>query len=175
MSDLDVITAAETARVSALSSALSSIEALQQAGGEVPDEFDPTVQAFQRQLFAALDSNFWSVVEQARIAIVSNQALTGTLALTPDRSVTDDWARVDPTLDPAIGISFGEGFFDEADDTCRREVITHEYFHYVVGLQHFYGTSDTLEALRCPHHLAELVFDIALGEVGGCDDGAACF
>jgi hypothetical protein len=175
VSDLDLITAAEGARTSALASALSAIQTLQQSAGGVPDSADASVQAFQRQLFAALDSNFWSVVEQARIAVVSNQSLTGTVALTPDRSITDDWARVDETLDPGIGISFGEGYFDEADDTCRREVITHEYFHYVVGLQHFYGTTNTLEALQCPHHLTELVFDIALGEVGGCDDGAACF
>lgn len=54
-------------------------------------------------------------------------------------------------------------------------MITQEYFHYLVGLQHFYGTTSTLEALQCPHHLAELVVDIALGEVAGCDDGSACF
>jgi hypothetical protein len=175
MSDLDLITAAESARTSALSTALSAIATLQQSAGEVPDSANPTVQAFQRQVFAALDSNFWSVVEQARIAMVSNQSLTGTVALTPDRAFADGYAHVDETLDPAIGITFGEQFFDDADDTCRREVITHEYFHFIVGLQHHYGTTSTLEAMQCPHHLAELVFDIALGEVGGCDDGAVCF
>jgi hypothetical protein len=40
---------------------------------------------------------------------------------------------------------------------------------------HYYGTTSTQEALACPHHLSELVFDIALGEVGGCSDGATCF
>lgn len=107
MSDLDIITSAESARTSALSTALSAIATLQQSVGEVLDSADSTVQAFQRQLLAALDSNFWSVVEQARIALISNQSLTGTLALTPDRSITEDWANVDPTMDSAMRIRFG--------------------------------------------------------------------
>ena len=175
LSDLDVITAADTARQSALDAAIDKIQTLQQAEGEVPDANDPAVQAFVRQLFTALDSNFWSTVGQALIAIQSNKSFTGAAPLTPDRSVTDDYAHVDPSLDPNKGITFGEPFFEDADETCQREVITHEYFHFVVGAQHHYGTTSTLEALACPHHLAELVFDLALGEVNGCDDGATCF
>ncbi|KQY09276.1 hypothetical protein ASD37_02100 [Mycobacterium sp. Root135] len=175
MSDFDVITAADTARQSALDAAITAIQTLQQASGEVPDANDPTVQALIRQLFTPLDSNFWSTVEQALIAIESNKSFTGSAPLVPDRSVTDDFAHVDPSLDPNLGIIFGEPFFEDADETCQREVITHEYFHFVVGAQHHYGTTSTLEALACPHHLTELVFDIALGEVNGCDDGSACF
>ncbi len=175
MSDLDDITAADSARRDALATAVSAIQTLQQAQGGVPDSNDSTVQAFQRQLFTPLDSNFWFMVQQALQAIQANQAHSGLAPLIPDRTVTDDFAHVDRSLDPAKGISFGAPFFDDADGTCRREVITHEFFHYVVGAQHFYGTTDPQEALQCPHHLAELVFNIATGEVGGCDDGAACF
>jgi hypothetical protein len=174
MSDLDVITAADTARREALDSAISAIQTLQQSGGDVPDSSDPTVAAFQRQVFAALDSNFWGVVQQALTAIESNKAYSGVVPLTPRRDVDEGYAYVDESGDPNLGISFCPDFFD-ADFTCQREVITHEYFHFVCGLVHYYGTTSTQEALACPHHLSELVFDIALGEVGGCDDGAVCF
>lgn len=174
MSDLDVITAADTARREALDSAISAIRTLQQAEGGVPDSNDATVAAFQRQLLTPLDSNFWSVVGQALIALESNRSLSGTVPLNPDRESTEDFAHVDESGDPNLGITFCGPFFD-ADFTCQREVITHEYFHFVVGLQHFYGTSDPLEAIACPHHLSELVFDIATGEVGGCGEGAVCF
>ncbi|KAA2249546.1 hypothetical protein F0L68_39335 [Solihabitans fulvus] len=173
MSDLDVITAADQARQSALASAVSAIQSLQQGAPEVPDGNDPTVQAFQRQLFVVLDSNFWDVVAQALTAIESNQAYTGYAPFIPDHTVTD-FAHVDGSLDYNLGITFGDPFFN-ADYTCQREVITHEFFHYVVGAQHHYGTTSTQDALACPHHLAELVFDIAVGEVGGCGDGATCF
>jgi hypothetical protein len=175
MSDLDVITAADTARRDALDSAIAAIQTLQQTGGDVPDANDPTVQAFQRQLFAALDSNFWSVVQQALTAIQSNKAYSGLVPLIPAHDEDDGYAHVDESGDPNLGIKFCKDFFDDADYTCQREVITHEYFHFVCGLVHYYGTTDTQEALACPHHLAELVFDIALGEVNACDDGAICF
>jgi hypothetical protein len=56
----------------------------------------------------------------------------------------------------------------------RREVITHEYFHKVLGTgYHMYDIDADSErapqnAIRCPHQLAELVFDIATG----CKQGA---
>jgi hypothetical protein len=43
-------------------------------------------------------------------------------------------------------------------------VVTHEFFHFVVGLQHFYSTQINKEAMICPHHLARAVFDIAVGQ-----------
>lgn len=174
MSDLDVITAADTARREALDAAIAAISTLQQSEGEVPDPADSTVAAFQRQLLTPLDSNFWGFVGQALIALESNKALSGTVPLTPDSSNEEDFAHVDQSGDPNLGITFCKDFFD-ADFTCQREVITHEYFHFVVGLQHFYGTNSPLEAIACPHHLSELVFDVATGEVGGCGDGAVCF
>jgi len=41
-----------------------------------------------------------------------------------------------------LGISFRSDFFD-ADFNSQREVITHEYFHFVCGLVHYYGTTST--------------------------------
>lgn len=174
MSELDDITAADTARRQALDAAIAAIETLQQASGEVPDTNDPTVAAFQRQVFADLDSNFWGVGGQALTAIQSNKAYSGMVPLTPRLDIDNGFAYVDRTGDPNLGITFCKDFFD-TEFECQREVITHEYFHFVCGLVHYYGTTSTQEALACPHHLSQLVFDIALGEAGGCDDGATCF
>lgn len=173
MSEIDVISAADQARQDALAKAVSAITVLQQAAPGVPDPNDHTVQAFQRQVFLVLDSNFWSVVQQALIGIQSNQSYTGIVPFTFDYAVSD-YAHVDPSGDYSKGITFGAPFFS-SDYTCQREVITHEFFHYVVGLQHHYVTRSTVEAMACPHHLAELVFDISLGEVDGCTNGAACY
>ena len=71
------------------------------------------------------------------------------------------------------GVTFGGPFFD-ASPECRREVITHEFLHFVVGVQHHYDATTTAEALACPHHLAELVFMIARGQVLGCAAGSVC-
>jgi hypothetical protein len=47
----------------------------------------------------------------------------------------------------------------------------HEHFHLVVGAGHFYSAKDTAEALRCPHHLSELVAQlyIEVDHVPGCE------
>jgi hypothetical protein len=74
-----------------------------------------------------------------------------------------EFAHVDPSLDPGKGITFCASFFN-TNDNCRHEVVAHEFFHFIVGAQHFYGTSSHSEAMRCPHHLARAVFDIALGQ-----------
>jgi hypothetical protein len=41
-------------------------------------------QAFQRQVFVVLDSNFWDIVQQALVGIQSNQSYTGLVPFTFD-------------------------------------------------------------------------------------------
>ena len=50
---------------------------------------------------------------------------------------------------------------------CMNEVMAHEFFH-LSGLVHGYGTTDPEVAINCPHHMAELVFDLATGQTEGC-------
>ncbi len=107
MSDLDVINAADAARQSALATAASALRTLQQASPEMPDENDRAVQAVKRQLYTAMDSNFWPAVGQALTAIESNQGYTGRVTFQPDRAYTG-YAHVDPSCDYSKGERRGE-------------------------------------------------------------------
>jgi hypothetical protein len=68
--------------------------------------------------------------------------------------------------DPSKGIVIEDPFFT-TNPQCRWEVVAHEFFH-LSGLEHFYSTTNPSEAIRCAHHVTELVFDIATGETLGC-------
>ena len=127
-----------------------------------PDFDDPVVQALQRQLFLSPDSNFWPTVNTFLAHMISNSQKTAPFII---NKADPNFAHVDPSNLPSKGVTIGGSFFAPGTtDNCHQEVVTHEFFHYVVGLQHFYSTHETGEAMRCPHHLARAVFDIAIGQ-----------
>ena len=171
ISDRDLVDAANIERISALKLAIAVIRDLKATSEpNPPDENDPTVQALHRFMFTRPDSNFWLTVNAALASLQTN--LTTQSRLVIDTSVTDR-AHVDETLDPSLGVTIGAPFFED-NSHCQREVVAHEFFHFVVGAQHFYDATTSAEALACPHHLAELVFMIATGEVEGCSKGEVC-
>ena len=161
--DMKLIMDADKRRLDALAEAerqLVRLKTLYEPDVADPDE--PAVQALQRQLFLNPDSNFWPTVNNFLALIRQNKAASAPYKI--DKS-DPPFAHVDPTNDPALGITFCASFYaSRTNDNCRQEVITHEYFHFSVGLQHFYSTHTTAEAMRCPHHLARAVFDIAIGQ-----------
>jgi hypothetical protein len=159
--DLRLVTGANSRRLLALMQAEGELVRLKNDfEPNAPDPSDPVVQALGRQLFLVLDSNFWTVVNQVLDMIRKNRQTQSALLIDKTDS---NFAHVDPSNDPTRGVTVGASFFN-TNDNCRQEVITHEFFHFIVGLQHFYSTSTTSEALRCPHHLARVVFDIAVGQ-----------
>jgi hypothetical protein len=159
--DMQLVNAADMRRLAALVNAEQKLAALK-ADFEpgVPDEDNPVVKALQRQLFVPLDSSFWSVVDQLLSMIRTNRLTRAPFLI--DKT-SNEFAHVDRSNQPGQGITFCASFFN-TNDNCRQEVVTHEFFHFIVGLQHFYETSVNSEAMRCPHHLARAVFDIALGQ-----------
>lgn len=161
--DMQLVNGADLRRLTALMKAEVEIQRLKtdfEPG--VPDENDRVVQALQRQLFVPLDSTFWSTTNQFLSTLRANR-LTRTSFLIDKTS--PEFAHVDPSNDPGKGITVCASFFaTSTNDNCRHEVVTHEFFHFIVGLQHFYSTSNNSEAMRCPHHLARAIFDIALGQ-----------
>lgn len=161
--DMRLVNAANMRRLAALSSAELEILRLKRTfEPDVPDSDDPVVKALERQLFVSLDSNFWDVTGKVLSMIRTNRATVAPFFV--DKS-DPNFAHVDPSNDPAKGVTLGDSFFDTStSDNCRHEVVTHEFFHFIVGLQHFYSTRSNSEAMRCPHHLARAVFDIALGQ-----------
>ncbi len=171
MSNMDIINQSDLTRLNALLLAERAIETLQESQPDVPDPNDEVVRSFERWMLTSPDSDFWPTVERARTAIVTNRLMERVPFIID--LACDDFAHVDITLDSGKGITFCRPFF-EVDDLCRREVITHEFFHFVVGAQHHYDATTTEEAINCPHHLSELVFQIALGEINGCGENAIC-
>jgi len=99
------------------------------------------------------------------LKIIDNNRVVQT-TITIDRTQSADFARVGAIGDPNSGIVIEDPFF-KSNVRCMREVMAHEFFH-LSGLVHAYGTTDPEEAINCSHHLAELVFDLATGETGGC-------
>jgi hypothetical protein len=159
--DMQLVNSANARRLAALSKAELGLASLKRDfGNDAPPFGDPVVQALQRQLFASLDSNFWSVVDKLLAMVKTNRLTVSPFSIDKSDPV---FAHVDKSNDPKKGITFGASFFN-TNDNCRHEVVTHEFFHFIVGLQHFYSTTSHAEAMRCPHHLARAVFDIALGQ-----------
>jgi Putative peptidoglycan binding domain len=167
------VNAANTRRLAALNKAELALATLKRDfGNSAPPFGDPVVEALQRQLFVPLDSNFWTFVDRL-IAMLKTNRLTVAPFLIDKTEAA--FAHVDKSNDPKKGITFGASFFN-TNDNCRHEVVTHEFFHFIVGLQHFYGSTNHAEAMRCPHHLARAVFDVALGQrLAPCDaSGTIC-
>jgi hypothetical protein len=161
--DMALVNAAESQRLSALRKAIEEVTKLKNIfEPNPPDQDDPVVQALQRQLFLSPDSNFWITVNTFLAHMVNNSMKRASFLINKS---DPNFAHVDPSNLPSKGVTIGASFFAPGTtDNCRQEVVTHEFFHYVVGLQHFYSTHETGEAMRCPHHLARAVFDIAIGQ-----------
>jgi hypothetical protein len=160
--DMQVVNRADVARLSALLRAETEIVRLKREFEPgAPDESDNVVKAMQRQLFIVLDSRFWDITNQFLSFIRTNRLIRTTFKI--DRSVTTEFAHVEGSLAPGDGVTFADPFFT-TNENCRNEVITHEFFHFVVGAQHFYDARTNGDAMRCPHHLARAVFDITVGQ-----------
>ncbi len=179
-----VIDAAEKQRASALSAALAQISAFlgrkpadaDGDGSSGAPEFSvddmKIVDKVQRWLFLpSVNSQFWDCVQKFHDLVTQNQAL-GTLTHSVD-TVSTDHAYVFNT-DTSRGVFFSLNVYFKDNSDCQREVIVHEYFHYIVGPDHFYSTTQTDEAMKCPHHLSELVFDLATGCTLGCSKIGVC-
>jgi hypothetical protein len=162
--DMQMINSADARRLSALMKTELELQRLKATfEPNPPDENDPVVKALQRQLFISLDSSFWDVVNKFLSLVQENKRTQSSFRI--DKSDAN-FAHVDPNTNaPGDGVTVCGSFFaGGTNDNCRQEVITHEFFHFSVGLQHFYSTKQNSEAMRCPHHLARAVFDIALGQ-----------
>ncbi len=157
-----VIDAAEKQRASALSAALAQISAFlgrkpadaDGDGSSGAPEFSADdmkiVDKVQRWLFLpSVNSQFWDCVQKFHDLVTQNQAL-GTLTHSVD-TVSTDHAYVFNT-DTSRGVFFSLNVYFKDNSDCQREVIVHEYFHYIVGPDHFYSTTQTDEAMKCPHH-----------------------
>jgi CARDB len=172
--DAAAILAADTARKSALDTAIAALERLlgnaQLAGGgalalDATDQKVATAVDKWMLTGGTGDPKFWNVVGSAYGYMRKNRGLS--VKYTADHNDKTCYAHVDPSNDPGLGIWICTFF--GASAMCQREVLTHEYFHFVTGLGHYYD--GTQEATKCPHQLAELVFDIATGCTGGCGGG----
>lgn len=110
------------------------------------------------------DARFPTTVRKA-LRLINANSIVQTM-ITIDRTEKTDFARVRRIGDPSGGIVIEDPFF-RSNVRCQHEVMAHEFFH-LSGLVHAYGTTDPDEAINCPHHMAELVFDLATGETEGC-------
>jgi hypothetical protein len=174
--ELTVITAAETQRGQVLPSTLSSIDAVLAKGNSSAGapSFSPSEQhvadAVATFLYVTTINNlFWDTLQKARDLIARNQSI----AIVPYfvDTVKSDFAYVYPN-DTSRGMYLTTKGFFPANSYCQREVLLHEYFHFV-GCGHYYDTSTTTEALQCAHHMAEFVYEIATSCVGGCSRSAS--
>ena len=133
--------------------------------GIVPVTGNPTATAVATWLLVPPTADGFADTVRRALKIIDNNSIVQT-TLTIDRTQTADFAHVGAIGDPSSGIVFEDPFF-KSNVRCMREVMAHEFFH-LSGLVHAYGTTDPEKAINCPHHLAELVFDLATGETGGC-------
>jgi hypothetical protein len=180
-SELDTIKQAETARGQALPRALARIDAFLAKSGDSGEgaagapnysgEDQQVIDAVRLWLYVPdVNEKFWATLRTARGLIAQNQAISP-LRYSVDTAKTDAFAYV-YSAERDKGIFLCLSSFFPVNEYCQREVLLHEYFHFL-GLGHFYSTSDTAEALQCAHHMAELVYDIATGCIGGCS-GTSC-
>ena len=171
--DFPIISAANKGRTDALRKTEAELQRLKSTYEPgVPDADDPVVQALQRQLLISLDSNFWSIANTFLSFVQRNLMTIADFIV--DRS-DPNFAHVDSTNQPSKGVTLGASFFN-TNPNCRQEVVTHEFFHFIVGLQHFYSATTNAEAMKCPHHLSRAVFDIAIGQqLAPCSEsGSVC-
>jgi len=179
-SETTAIDRAEAERASALAGALQLIDAL--LAKRPQDDGDggsgaPTYSSGDQRVIDAVgrwllipdvNATFWDSLSTSRDLISQNQALKADHHIDP---VKNDYAYVYGSGNVDKGVFFCMPFFNTNPD-CRHEVITHEYFHFL-GLDHYYSTTLTEEALKCAHHMAELVFDVATGCTLGCGNAAS--
>lgn len=113
---------------------------------------------------------FWDVLGKARALMLQNQAI-GRLGHSVD-TVRKYHAYVHQKH-KSRGVFFCHEVYWGDHPWCQREVLMHEYYHFC-GCGHHYSTTKTDEALQCAHHMAELVFDLALGSTSGCGGNPIC-
>lgn len=159
--DVELAVEADGRRVDALRKAIQEVTRLKNTfEPNPPDLDDPVVLALKRQLFVPINSNFWTILNSFLAKMQHNLATKSFFTIDKGNPA---FAHVDPSNSPMKGVTICASFFaPSTTDNCRHEVVTHEFFHFVVGLQHFYSTQVNDEAMKCPHHLARAVFDIAL-------------
>ena len=180
--EASAISTAETERASALAKALRLADATltkrpaedTDGGSGAPASWSSDDQRVLdtagRWLYTPqVNGAFWIALAKSRDLMSRNQGLSAQAHVD---TTTTDYAHVDEKRELSKGIFFGSLFF-RSNANCQREVLTHEYFHFL-GLDHYYDTSDTYEALQCAHHLAEFVFDLATGCTSGCRPNATC-
>ncbi|WP_020586089.1 eCIS core domain-containing protein [Desulfobacter curvatus] len=165
LSDDTIVRIAKAQRDAAMFKALKELQKLKQTienyGGLIPS--GKVTQAVYKWLLADVYT-FMETIETA-IAIIERNIEIGT-RITIDRSQKKNYAHVGAIGDPSKGIIIEDRFFGESPE-CQRELIAHEFFH-LSGLVHAYGTTNRELAINCPHHMAELVFDIATGVTERC-------
>ena len=159
--DMQLVNAADGRRLAALIKAEADIRRLKRDfEPNVPDENDPVVQALQRQLFVPMDSNFWTSTNQVLSMIVTNRlqraaflidktspsSPTSTNQTTPEKASRSATASSTPTTIVGTRSSRTSSFISSSGSSISTGPTTHA------------------EAMRCPHHLARVVFDIALGQ-----------
>jgi hypothetical protein len=107
----------------------------------------------------------WDTVIAARDLMTKSRAITvSSYAWDPSRSDAFLWVTVN-TPDNGVNVCSP---FTSANETSRREGMTHEYFHFF-GAGHYRDTTDPSEAIQCAHRLTELVFDVATGCTLACE------
>ncbi len=180
--ELALVSTAESERSSAVAAVLPRLDGLLArrpaddedggSGAPVWEEGDQRIidVAAAWLLTPTVNADFWGALQVARDRIQQNIDIGSGYGRVDTE--TTDHAYV--TGDVADGIFVGPGYLTNDSAWCRREVLLHEYFHYVVGLQHYYSATTTQEALDCPHHLAEFVYDLATGCTLGCGAITVC-
>lgn len=140
----------------------------------------PTLSADDQKVVDAMDAwlltkglngAFWDKLAKARGLIAQNQALSSPSIIDP---TNPNYAQANGDNDPSHGVTFGASFF-VTNSACRREVATHEYYHFIFGnANHYYGTQDPEEAIKCPDHLAQLTAQLATGCFSNCTAHPGC-
>ncbi len=158
----ELIAAAEAARRAALEVAAEKLEALRAARASAKIELSsPAVAAVERWLLAhPEDPGYLEFLDLALARVRRSLAL----ALSPTIHLSPDCAE--PALATTKGIAFCQSFFDRPFE-CQREVITRAAF-IAGGLEPGADTCGPEQALENADKLTQLVFDLALGETGGC-------
>ncbi len=167
LSDELIVQIANSERINALFKAGHELMKLhEQATSGIFIPITPVVWAVNRWLYTFPGKADYADTIDKAISLIDQNISTNTNIRIDRSPECKDHAFVGALGDPGKGITVCDLFFKKHPN-CQREVITHEYFH-LINLIHHYDATTTKEALECPHHMAELVFDIAKGQTGGC-------